>query len=178
MHHTLEKQSTDGFWIASLIMVIVASIVLVGMFIIILITCLKTGKHNHSSSIYPASPCQTLEEIEKEIKSLTRPIIAELRSYISPPPVVHMTMIAVYLLLGEIHMELKEWNNIVLLLSYTGNNSLVSRLESYKKPGDETIINNARELISHFTEIEVKAAGPIVSCLFAWAMHMVCANSN
>ena len=118
-----------------------------------------------SISPLPSDNYKSLEEIEQEIKSLTRPIIAGLRSYTSPPAPVHRTLIAVYLLLGENHKELKEWNKILSLLNH---NSLVSRIEGCKERGSEMLVTEARKVIKGMTDIEVYTADSSVYCLFEW----------
>ena len=50
----------------------------------------------------------------------TRPLLAELRSYSSPPGPVHRTMEAVFILLGEERRKYKDWKFVLWLLNGYG----------------------------------------------------------
>ena len=83
---------------------------------------------------------------------------------------MHRTLIAVYLLLGENHKELKEWNKILSLLNH---NSLVSRIEGYKERESEMLVTEARKVIKGLSENEVQTADSSVYCLFEW-VNKIC----
>merc|ERR550537_2056786 len=123
---------------------------------------------------YSQSP-QTLQEICEKIESLTRPILAELKSYTSPPQPVHKTMTAVFLLLGEDHKFLKDWNNILILMKAGGGDSLMSRLGQFTA-ADNKVMKDVRKLIQGMTLEEVKSAGRSVSHLFNWVCKVCYEN--
>ena len=53
------------------------------------------------------SRLRRLERIRHEILELKQSTVAEIRSYASPPPIVHTVMTAVFLLLGHAEKETK-----------------------------------------------------------------------
>ena len=111
---------------------------------------------------------QTLQEICDEIKSVTRPILAELKSYTSPPLPVHKTMTAVFLLLGEDRKFLRDWNNIIILMKVSGKDSFMARLGRFNK-AEEKVVKEARKLVKSMSFEDVHSAGKSVSILFHWA---------
>ena len=50
------------------------------------------------------------------ITLLPRPLLAELRSFSTPPPEVHKALIASYLLLGEKKKDVDKWKEVVIML--------------------------------------------------------------
>ena len=53
-----------------------------------------------------------LERIRAEILELKQSTVAEIRSYSSPPPIVHSVMIGTFLILGHMEKETKVKNSI------------------------------------------------------------------
>ena len=118
---------------------------------------------------------RTLEEICDEIKSLTRPILAELKSYTSPPLPVHQTMTAVFLLLGEDRKFLRDWNNIIILMKVSGKDSFMARLGRFTK-AEEKVVKEAGKLVKSMSFEDVHSAGKSVSVLFHWASKVCDGN--
>ena len=110
---------------------------------------------------------QTLADVEQEIVQLTRPLLAELRSYSSPPAPVHRTMEAVFILLGEERGKLKDWKFVLGLLNRSGSRSMVARIAACKKPAGKAV-SQARSIVKGMSSQEVNAAGSQVTCLFTW----------
>ena len=50
-----------------------------------------------------------LEQMKKAVLSLSQSVVAEIKSYSKPPPVVHTVMTATFLLLGNSENETKSW---------------------------------------------------------------------
>jgi len=71
-----------------------------------------------------AAKLKRLERMKRELAALDQRLIAEIRHYKIPPPVVHQIMTAVYVLLGYNEKELKKWQYIQALLGRTGKESL------------------------------------------------------
>jgi len=118
---------------------------------------------------------QTLQEICEEIESLTRPIVAELKSYTSPPLPVHKTMTAVFMLLGENRKFLNDWNNILILMKANGKESLMWKLSKFTT-ADNKVVREVRRMIKDMKFEDVRSAGKSVSHLFRW-VSKVCDDS-
>lgn len=59
---------------------------------------------------------------------LDRPLVAELKSFLEPPPAIHKTMIASFVIMGEPKEKMLQWNEVVILLNKTGKRSLRNRV--------------------------------------------------
>ncbi|XP_063681265.1 uncharacterized protein LOC134816371 [Bolinopsis microptera] len=116
-------------------------------------------------------PPQTLQEICADIESLTRPIVAELKSYTSPPLPVHNTMVAVFMLLGEDRKLLSNWSNILILMKGSRENSLMSRISNFTV-ADNKVLKEVRKLIKDMTFEDVHSAGKNGSHLFRWVLKV------
>lgn len=110
---------------------------------------------------------QTLEEIRDDVVSLTRPILAELRSYSAPPATVHKTIIATYMLLGEPAKKLRDWSKVLSLLKESP--SLMTRIRNFDDASKNlNTVKQVRVLIKGLTYREVCASGTTVISLFGW----------
>ena len=117
---------------------------------------------------------QKIEKIKKDIQELRRPLIAELKSMTSPPFDVHRSMTAAFLLLGEDLKYLKEWNNVVILLNKTGQESVKRRVQELKvQDVSEELANAAEEQIQGLTSDGVYEASQAASLFFNWT-EMMC----
>ena len=196
------RSSSDTTTVYSTVLAVIAGIILTGMALLILATFCKLRGGSITPvpspeitimvedsdlltapppTLQPGSPArklkyrsQTLKELKAEIASLTRPIIAELKSYSSPPKPVHRTMIAVYTLLGEPEKGLREWDNILHLLKRSGKGSLMARIADFKsEDASAGLVVKVRKQVADMTSAEVASAGKSVSSLFLW-VNTVC----
>ena len=181
-------------------MVVIATIILTGMVVILFFICWKMRKQRERTiSPVPETPKiqispppledipsrpltsgvlttlnytpQTLQEICADIESLTRPIVAELKSYSSPPRPVHNTMMAVFMLLGEDRKLLSNWSNILILMKGSRENSLISRISNFTV-ADDKVLKEVRKLIKDMTFEDVHSAGKNGSHLFRWVLKV------
>jgi len=117
---------------------------------------------------------QKIEKIKKNIQELKRPLIAELKSMANPPVDVQRSMTAAFLLMGENLKDLKDWNNIVILLNKTGRDSVKRRVQELKvQDVTEEMASSAGEQILGLTSDEVYEANQAASLFFDWA-EMIC----
>jgi len=169
--HIRHKRSTDA---AATGMVVIATIILTGMVVILFFICWKMRKLRERT-VAPVP--KTLQEICAEIESLTRPILAELRSYTSPPRPVHNMMMAVFMLLGEDRKLVSNWSNILVLLKESRGNSLVSRICHFTV-ADDKVLKEVRKLIKDMTFEDVHSAGKNGSYLFRWVLKVCNTNDS
>ena len=153
-------------------MVVIATIILTGMVVILFFICWKMRKLRERT-VAPVP--KTLQEICAEIESLTRPILAELKSYTSPPLLVHNMMMAVFMLLGEDRKLVSNWSNILILLKGSRENSLVSKICHFTV-ADDKVFREVKKLIKDMTFEDVHSAGKNGSHLFRWVLK-VCNDS-
>ena len=58
-----------------------------------------------------------LEQMKRAVLGLSQRVVAEIKSYAKPPPVVHTVMSATFLLLGNSETETKSWQATQVCLS-------------------------------------------------------------
>ena len=151
---------------AYIVIVVIATIILL---VILFFICCKLRKQRGRT--------QTLQEILADIVSMTRPILAELRSYVSPPLLVHNMMMAVFMLLGEDRKLVSNWSNILILLKGSRENSLVSRICHFTV-ADDKVLKEVRKLIKDMTFEDVHSAGKNGSYLFRWVLKVCNINDS
>ena len=151
---------------AYIVIVVIATIILL---VILFFICCKLRKQRGRT--------QTLQEILADIVSMTRPILAELRSYTSPPLLVHNMMMAVFMLLGEDRKLLSNWSNILILLKGSRENSLVSRICHFTV-ADDKVLKEVRKLIKDMTFEDLHSAGKNGSHLFRWVLKVCNTNDS
>ncbi|XP_063678418.1 calponin homology domain-containing protein DDB_G0272472-like [Bolinopsis microptera] len=117
---------------------------------------------------------QKIEKIKKNIQELKRPLIAELKSMSSPPVDVHRSMTAAFILMGENREDLRDWNNIAILLGKTGQESVKRKVQGLKvEDVTEEMAAKAEKQILGLTSDEVYEANQAASLFYDWA-DMIC----
>ena len=117
---------------------------------------------------------QKIEKIKKNIQELKRPLIAELKSMSSPPVDVHRSMTAAFILMGENREDLRDWNNIVILLGKTGREYVKRKVQGLKvEDVTEEMAEKAEKQILGLTSDEVYEANQAASLFYDWA-EMIC----
>lgn len=72
-----------------------------------------------------------LEKTREQIVNMKAALVAELKSYTSPPRVVHDVMASAFLILGQTEKQVSTWAQIVSLLGKTGKESFKRRLVEF-----------------------------------------------
>ncbi|KAK3781008.1 hypothetical protein RRG08_046312 [Elysia crispata] len=115
-----------------------------------------------------------LERIRHEILELKQATVAEIRSYQSPPPIVHTVMTATFLLLGHKERETKDWKEVQALVGKTGKESLKRRcLELDASTLQDTIARRAQKLLGKLELDEVRDISAGAATFFVWATAMI-----
>ncbi|GFR91409.1 trichohyalin-like [Elysia marginata] len=115
-----------------------------------------------------------LERIRHEILELKQATVAEIRSYQSPPPIVHTVMRATFLLLGHKERETKDWKEVQALVGKTGKESLKRRcLELDASTLQEATAKHAQKLLGKLELDEVRDISAGAATFFVWATAMI-----
>lgn len=115
-----------------------------------------------------------LERIRHEILELKQATVAEIRSYQSPPVIVHTVMTATFLLLGHKERETKDWKEVQALVGKTGKESLKRRcLELDASTLQEVIAKHAQKLLGKLELDEVRDISAGAATFFVWATAMI-----
>ncbi|GFO37104.1 trichohyalin-like [Plakobranchus ocellatus] len=120
------------------------------------------------------SRLRRLERIRHEILELKQATVAEIRSYQSPPPIVHTVMTVTFLLLGHKEKETKDWKEVQALVGRTGKESLKRRCLSLEASTlQETIARRAQRLLGNLELDEVRDISAGAATFFVWATAMI-----
>ncbi|XP_035825821.1 trichohyalin [Aplysia californica] len=120
------------------------------------------------------SHLRRLERIRHEILELKQSTVAEIRSYTSPPLIVHTVMTATFLLLGHKEGETKDWKAVQALVGKTGKESLKRRcLELDAKTLALKTAKKARKLLEKYELDDVRDISAGAATFFVWATAMI-----
>lgn len=118
-----------------------------------------------------------LERIRAEILELKQSTVAEIRSYQSPPPIVHAVMTATFLILGHKEKETKEWKTVQALVGKTGKDGLKRRcLEcdpSQLAAAGTSPLERAKEILSSYELDDVRDVSAGAATFFLWATNII-----
>ncbi|XP_013404051.1 trichohyalin [Lingula anatina] len=117
-----------------------------------------------------------LERIRAEILQLKQSTVAEIRSYSSPPTVVHTVMIGTFLLHGHTEKETKIWKNVQALVGKTGKDGLKRRCLEYdpdKLANNMQIAKRAKELMKQHELDEVRDVSAGAATFYVWGLSMI-----
>ena len=130
--------------------------------------------HLHKQATAMLERLQKIEKIKKNIQELKRPLIAELKSMSSPPVDVHRSMTAAFILMGENREDLRDWNNIVILLGKTGREYVKRKVQGLKvEDVTKEMAEKAEKQILGLSSDEVYEANQAASLFYDWA-EMIC----
>ena len=112
-----------------------------------------------------------VELLTANIMDLSRPLIAALKSYKEPPDTVFKIMVAVYMILGEPKKRLKKWDDILVLMLRTNEDSLVNRIGRCNPP-NEQVLEEVRGLLAGLKQANVANVDRSILNLFLWAQKV------
>ncbi|KAJ8305516.1 hypothetical protein KUTeg_016061 [Tegillarca granosa] len=115
-----------------------------------------------------------LERIRHEILELKQSTVAEIRSYQSPPIIVHTVMTSTFLVLGHKEKETKDWKTVQALVGKTGKEGLKRRCLQCK-PEDVSVpaAKRAKDLMSKFELDEIRDVSAGAATFYVWAIAMI-----
>ncbi|KAH3840511.1 uncharacterized protein LOC127880251 [Dreissena polymorpha] len=115
-----------------------------------------------------------LDTFRHDISDLEQATVSEIRSYNHPPPGVHQTMVAVYMILGYPEDHLLDWTEITALMGRYGANSLLREVAAADtKKIDNVTGLRARNYLGQYTLDEVRAGSNGAAAFYVWASRMV-----
>ncbi|KAL4227964.1 hypothetical protein ACF0H5_013402 [Mactra antiquata] len=115
-----------------------------------------------------------LETYRHDISDLDQACVSEVKSYHHPPPPVHTTMVATYMVLGYPEDHLTDWTEITALMGRYGKYSLLREVEIC----DTTKVDNttglrARNYLCQYTLDEVRGVSNGAAAFYVWTSKVV-----
>ncbi|CAC5398894.1 unnamed protein product [Mytilus coruscus] len=115
-----------------------------------------------------------LERIRHEILQLKQSTVAEIRSYQSPPQVVHTVMTSTFLLLGHKEKETKIWKTVQALVGKTGKEGLKRRcIECKPDKINVTDAKRAQTLLEKYELDEIRDVSAGAATFYVWSITMI-----
>ncbi|OWF56342.1 Reticulocyte binding protein 2-like b [Mizuhopecten yessoensis] len=115
-----------------------------------------------------------LERIRHEILELKQSTVAEIRSYQTPPLLVHTIMTATFLILGHKEKETKDWKAVQALVGKTGKESLKRRCLECKPEGIALgAAKRAKTLLNKFELDEVRDVSAGAATFYVFSTTMI-----
>ncbi|XP_060077748.1 trichohyalin-like [Ylistrum balloti] len=115
-----------------------------------------------------------LERIRHEILELKQSTVAEIRSYQTPPLLVHTIMTATFLLLGHKEKETKDWKAVQALVGKTGKESLKRRCVECKPEAIPiAAAKRAKTLLNKFELDEVRDVSAGAATFYVFSTTMI-----
>ncbi|CAG2210802.1 caldesmon-like isoform X1 [Mytilus edulis] len=115
-----------------------------------------------------------LERIRHEILQLKQSTVAEIRSYQSPPQVVHTVMTSTFLLLGHKEKETKIWKTVQALVGKTGKEGLKRRcIECKPDKINVTDAKRAQALMEKYELDEIRDVSAGAATFYVWSITMI-----
>ena len=109
------------------------------------------------------------DKVWKAIQEMSRPLIAELRSFSDPPVPVFKTMIATFRLLGYENTQLSVWREIVILLNKTGKQSIKRRVQEFEAvTASLDLVDEVSVLLNTYSATEVFEANQAAGLFYDW----------
>ena len=109
------------------------------------------------------------DKVWKAIQEMSRPLIAELRSFSDPPVPVFKTMIATFRLLGYENTQLSVWREIVILLNKTGKQSIKCRVQEFEAvTASLDLVDEVSVLLNTYSATEVFEANQAAGLFYDW----------
>ncbi|XP_069127879.1 uncharacterized protein [Argopecten irradians] len=115
-----------------------------------------------------------LERIRHEILELKQSTVAEIRSYQTPPLLVHTIMTATFLILGHKEKETKDWKAVQAMVGKTGKESLKRRcLECKPEAIPLAAAKRAKTLLNKFELDEVRDVSAGAATFYVFSTTMI-----
>jgi len=113
---------------------------------------------------------ERIARVRKAVMDLDRPLLAELRSFGDPPPAVHKTLIASYLLMGENRKSVDNWKEVVIMLGKTGKLSVKRRVQQLEVEDIKVeTATEAYEFIKDLDSDTVYEANQAAALFYEWS---------
>lgn len=113
---------------------------------------------------------ERIARVRKAVMDLNRPLLAELRSFSTPPPEVHKALIASYLLLGEKKKDVDKWKEVVIMLGKTGKASVKRRVQTLEVENIKVeVATEAHSYIKDLDSETVYEANQAAALFYEWA---------
>ena len=117
---------------------------------------------------------EKIDKVKKLILGLDQKTIAEIKSFNNPKPSIINSMRASFYLLGNSKKELKEWKQIVALMSKTGKLSLKRRIKQHKI-GDisDSNLKEAKKCLAGMDVNTIQEISEGVAVFYAWGSSII-----
>ena len=117
-----------------------------------------------------------IKDIQNDIKIVSRPIMAELKSYTSPPQSVKHVLIAMFILLGE--KDVTQWKHVQVLLNKAKQVPLTERLINFNTNNvEQSLIQKAKQYVQYLNFQSIITSNKTVGNLLNWVIK-VCEIHN
>ena len=118
-----------------------------------------------------------IKDIQNDIKILSRPIMAELKSYTSPPESVKHVLIAMFILLGE--RDTTQWKHVLVLLNKTKQAPLTEKLINFSADDvEQSLIEKAKQYVQYLNFQGIITSNNIVGNILNWVIKVCQIDSN
>ncbi|XP_067935070.1 uncharacterized protein [Watersipora subatra] len=139
----------------------------------------ESVKHNSKLGEVIKQARQTLQKLrvsnlKATVLNLDQTVIAELKSFATPPKPVETTMRATLMLLGSKKKEMREWKKIVAFMSKTGKESLKRRIIDFKLVNlRDEVAEKSAKMLYKFSHDEAREASTGAAAFYIWAGGML-----
>ncbi|KAI8497818.1 hypothetical protein Bbelb_244700 [Branchiostoma belcheri] len=124
--------------------------------------------------ILDADKVRRLENLRHEVLQMNQSTISEIKTYNSPPKLVHQVMVATYLLLGVNESETQNWKDLQALMGKTNREGLKRRVMRHNP--DRTQLKaamRAKQLLGDFTVEQIQDISAGAATFFVWAKGVI-----
>ncbi|XP_033750752.1 uncharacterized protein LOC117334981 [Pecten maximus] len=108
------------------------------------------------------------------IRKLDRDILAEMKTFVRPKPIVVDVMRVVCILLGEEPDSLKTWENILPHLHKKGTDSLLNRIDNLRVGSlDPSLLETVDDILGQYSYKDIRESSTNVAAFNKW-IQQVC----
>uniref|UniRef100_A0A0B7AHJ6 KY-like immunoglobulin-like domain-containing protein n=1 Tax=Arion vulgaris TaxID=1028688 RepID=A0A0B7AHJ6_9EUPU len=116
----------------------------------------------------------TIEKLRHTVLDMEAKTVSEIKSYSNPPDGVHQCMIATFLLLGHKLSEVKNWQQVQVLLGKTGKESLMRKILNFDAqavPIKRAQV--AKKIIQPYNKEQIRDVSAGAATFYNWAVGMI-----
>nr|KAG5696943.1 hypothetical protein BaRGS_015907 [Batillaria attramentaria] len=112
---------------------------------------------------------QHMEKLRHAVLNMDQKVVAELKTYGSPPDGVHQSMMATFLLLGSALKEVKVWKTCQALMSKTGKESMMRKISQFNpRAVPIKVAEAAKKVIAPYSKEQIRDASAGAATFFIW----------